>query len=120
MKIRIMLVDDHEIVRNGVANLIRREPDFQIVGEASDGESAVDLAREIRPDVILMDINLPGMDGIQATRIICDELKDVRIIGFSVYDEESHREAMLEAGAVDYFAKRGSAKDLIKKIRSHF
>jgi NarL family two-component system response regulator LiaR len=81
MKIRIMLVDSHEIVRNGVANLIRREPDFQIAGEASDGESAVDLAREIRPDAILMDINLPVMDGIQATRIICDELKDVRIIG---------------------------------------
>jgi DNA-binding NarL/FixJ family response regulator len=107
MKIRIMLVDDHEIVRNGVANLIRREPDFQIVGEASDGESAVDLAREIRPDAILMDINLPGMDGIQATRIICDELKDVRIIGFSVYDGRFIGEVLLIVP--DVLATRDSA-----------
>ena len=118
MKIRIILVDDHAVVRQGVANLIRREPDFEIVGEASDGESAVSLVREIQPDVVLMDINMPRMDGIQATQIIHEEFAAVRIIGFSVYEEESQKTAMLAAGAAAYFAKRGSSKDLIETIRA--
>ena len=119
MKIRIMLVDDHEVVRNEVANLLLREPDFQIVGEASDGESAVSLVREIRPNVILMDINMPRMNGIKVTRIIHNESADIRIIGFSVSDEELQRKAITDAGAVGYFAKSGSSKDLIATIRPY-
>ena len=118
MKIRIMLTDDHEVVRQGVANLIGRESDFEIVGEASNGESAVNLVREIQPDVVLMDVNMPVMDGIEATRRIHSEFPGIRIIGFSIHDEGLHREAMLEAGAVGYFAKRGSMKDLAGMIRS--
>ncbi len=118
MKIRIMLVDDHMIVRQGIANLIRREPDFEIVGEACDGESAVTLAREVRPNVVLMDINMPKMDGIQATQIIHEEMDDVRIIGLSMYQEESQQAAMLDAGAVAYVTKRGSTKELIETIRA--
>jgi len=118
MKIRIMLVDDCEVVRQGVASLIRREPDFEIVGEASEGQSAVDLARKIRPDVALMDINMPVMNGIEATRLIHNEFPDVRIIGFSIYDEDQQKEAMLRAGATAYFSKRGSSKNLIATIRA--
>lgn len=118
MKIRIMLVDDHEAVRRGVANLIQEYPDFEIVGEAADGEEAVSRTRKIRPDIVLMDVNMPRMDGIQATRIIHDEFPDVHVIGFSIHNEESQREAMLEAGASGYFVKRGSFKDPAATIRS--
>jgi CheY-like chemotaxis protein/anti-sigma regulatory factor (Ser/Thr protein kinase) len=118
MKIRIMLVDDHEIVRQGVANLLRKERDFEIVGEASEGESAVGLTREVRPHIVLMDVNMPRMDGIEATRIIHREFADVKIIGFSIHDDEVQRNAMLQAGAVDYFVKRGSSGKLIEMIRA--
>lgn len=118
MKIRIMLVDDHEVVRQGVANLIRREPGLEIVGEASEGKSAVDMVREVQPDVVLMDINMPAMNGIQATQLIHNEFPDIRIIGFSIYDEEQQKEAMLEAGATAYFCKRRSSRDLIETIRT--
>jgi CheY-like chemotaxis protein len=117
MKIRIVLVDDHELVRQGVANLLNKESDFEIVGEACDGASAVNLVREIRPDVVLMDINMPGMDGVQATRIICEEFAGVSVIGFSIR-EEAEKTAVLEAGAVAYFPKSGLSNDLIKAIRS--
>ncbi len=118
IKIRIMLVDDHEVVRNGVASLIRREPDFEIVSEASDGESAVNSVRKARPDVVLMDVDMPVMDGIEATRIIHEEFAGIRIVGFSIHDNEAQRKAMLQAGASDYVTKSGSAKDLIKTLRT--
>ena len=75
------------VMRQGLAGLLRAEPDIEIIGEASDGQSAIDLIRELRPDVVLMDISMPGMDGIQATRIIHKELPEVRIIGLSMFQE---------------------------------
>jgi signal transduction histidine kinase/CheY-like chemotaxis protein len=117
IKIRIVLVDDHEVVRQGVADLLNKEPDFEIAGEACDGASAVNLVREIRPDVVLMDINMPGMDGIQVTRTICKEFSGISVIGFSI-GEEAEERAILEAGAVAYFPKSRSSNDLIKVIRS--
>ena len=88
------------------------------MAEASEGRSAVNLVRQLRPDVVLMDINMPVMDGIQSTRLIHDEFPNVRIVGFSIYDEEQQRAAMLQAGATAYFCKRGSSKDLIRTIRT--
>jgi PAS domain S-box-containing protein len=117
MKIRIMLVDDHEIVRKGVANLLSKEPDFEIVGEAYDGASALNRARAIQPDVILMDINMPEMDGVQATRRIHEEFPDIFIIGFSIHEELQKRE-IIEAGAIAHLSKSGSTEELIKAIRS--
>jgi DNA-binding NarL/FixJ family response regulator len=91
---------------------------MEIVGQASDGESAVNLVRKIRPDVVIMDINMPGMNGIQATRIIHSELPEVRIIGLSMFQEGEQAQAMREAGAIEYVTKSGPAEAVIAAIRS--
>lgn len=117
-KIRIMLVDDHMVVRQGLAGLLRCESDIEIVGEASNGMAAVELARRVRPDVILMDISMPVMDGVQATRIIHSEFPEIRIMGLSTFREDEQRIAMRDAGAADYLFKSGPSEALIEGIRS--
>jgi PAS domain S-box-containing protein len=117
-RVRVVLVDDHMVMRQGLAGLLRAEPDIEIAGEASDGQSAIDLIRELRPDVVLMDISMPGMDGIQATRIIHKELPEVRIIGLSMFQEGEQQAAMREVGAVDYLTKTGPADALVEAIRA--
>jgi DNA-binding NarL/FixJ family response regulator len=116
-KIRVILVDDHMVMRQGLAGLLRAEPDIEIIGEASDGQSAIELIQELRPDVVIMDISMPGMDGIQATRIIHKELPEIRIIGLSMFQEGEQQAAMREAGAVTYLTKTGPAEALIETIR---
>jgi DNA-binding NarL/FixJ family response regulator len=113
-----MLVDDHMVMRQGLAGLLRSEPDLEISGEASDGEAAVKLVREIRPDMILMDISMPGMDGIQATSIIHKEHPEIPIIGLSMFQEGGQIAAMQEAGAVAYVTKSGPSQTLIDAIRT--
>lgn len=117
-RIRIMLVDDQDIVRQGIASLIERESDLQVVCEASNGEDAVSLARKVHPDVVLMDINMPIMNGIRATQLIHEEIADIQIIGLSVFDDEFYINDMIKAGATAFLTKRGEAKELIDKIRS--
>jgi CheY-like chemotaxis protein len=117
-KIRVVLVDDHIVMRQGLAGLLRAEADMEIVGEASDGESAVNLIRQIHPDVVLMDISMPGMNGIQATRIIHSELPEVRVIGLSMFQEGEQAAAMREAGAADYVTKSGPSEAVIATIRA--
>jgi len=116
--IRILLVDDHTIMRRGLATLLRQESDMQVVGEAADGSEAVRLARQLRPDVILMDFSLPGMNGAEATQIICEELPTVRVIGLSMFDEQDRAAAMFEAGASAYASKSESPTILLTAIRS--
>jgi PAS domain S-box-containing protein len=115
---RIVLADDHILMRQGLAGLLRLEPDFEVAGEASDGEAAVGLVRELRPDVVLMDVSMPGMDGIEATRIIHEEQPKVRVIGLSMFDANEKASAMREAGAVYYLAKSGPSEALIEAIRA--
>ncbi len=117
-RIRVMLVDDHVVMRQGLAALLQEEPDIEIVGEASDGKSAVDLAREVRPDVVLMDVSMPGMNGIEATRIIHAENPRVRVIGLSMFEEADQAAAMRQAGAVDYLNKTGPSNAVIMTIRA--
>jgi PAS domain S-box-containing protein len=117
-KIRIVLVDDHIVMRQGLATLLRDEPGMAIVGEASDGESAVKLVRDVHPDIVLMDVSMPGMNGIEATRIIHGELPDVRVIGLSMFEEGQRAGAMLQAGAVKYLTKSDAADKLVAAIRA--
>jgi signal transduction histidine kinase/ActR/RegA family two-component response regulator len=116
-KIRIVLVDDHLIVRQGLAALLREEPDLAIVGEAADGESAIRLIRGLQPEVVLMDMSMPGMNGIEATRIIHSEFPHIQTIGLSMFDEAEPGQAMRQAGAAVFLSKAGPAEALVAAIR---
>jgi PAS domain S-box-containing protein len=116
-KIRVMLVDDHAVMRQGLSSLLSLQSDIEIVGQASDGEEAVNLARKIIPDVILMDISMPKINGIEATRIIHSEFPDIRIIGLSMYTGNGQATAMINAGASAYQSKGDNTDLLIAAIR---
>ncbi len=116
--IRVLLADDHVVMRQGLSLLLGDEPDIEIIAEASDGEEAVELARRLRPDVVLMDFSMPRMDGVEATRTIHGELPEIRIIGLSMYEEADRASAMRHAGAVAYLTKSGKPDVLLAAIRS--
>ena len=117
-KIRVVLVDDHRVMRQGLASLLATQSDILIVGEASDGRSAIDLIRETRPVVVLMDINMSGMDGIEATRQIHEQMPEVKIIGLSMFNEKEQAVAIMAAGASGYLVKSDAAEAVIEAIRS--
>jgi CheY-like chemotaxis protein len=117
-RIRVLLADDHLVVRQGLARLLKAEPDIEVVGEASDGVVALELARQLLPDVVTMDVSMPRMDGIEATRILHAELPEVRVIGLSMFEEAERAAAMRQAGAVNYLPKNGPADALIQAIRA--
>jgi CheY-like chemotaxis protein len=117
-KIRVMLADDHAIVRQGIANLLSQEPDIEVVGEAADGQEAVGLATRLLPDVILMDVSMPKLNGVEATRAIRNELPYIRIIGLSMFEDVERAQAMRDAGAADYLAKSGPADVLLNALRT--
>jgi DNA-binding NarL/FixJ family response regulator len=116
--IRILLVDDHETTRMGLATILSRRLNLDVVGEASDGEMALDLARELNPDVVVMDVFLPNLNGIDATRLIVEEHPETKVIGFSMHPKSSIVNAMREAGAVTCISKSESAEVLIAAIQS--
>ncbi len=116
-KIRVMLVDDHSLTREGLFSLLSASGDIEIVGEAANGEGAMEQARRFSPDVILMDINMPGMNGVEATRRIHTEMPDIRIYGLSMNAAEDQAHAMFEAGAAGYLSKCGSTDAVLAAIR---
>ncbi len=115
----MLLVDDHDVVRRGLANLVEQQPDMLVVAEAGSGEEAVALAHQHRPDVVVMDISLPGINGVEATRRIMADLPQTCVIGLSVHEEQNVAEAMRSAGAQAYFNKSQAAEELVQAIRRH-
>ncbi len=119
-KIRVLLADDHREIRRMLALSLEEESDIEIVGQATGGKDAVRMARELRPDVVLMDISMPEMDGIAATRILHGELPEVRVLGLTVFAEADAEEAMRQAGAVGFLSKGQSVHKLAGAIRACF
>jgi two-component system response regulator NreC len=116
--IRILLVDDHAVLRAGLRALLDAEPDLVVVGEAGTGEEALEKARELRPDVVVMDLSMPGMGGLEATRRLTQELKETRVLVLTMHGEEEHLLPVLEAGGSGYVTKSGADEDLIHAIRT--
>jgi PAS domain S-box-containing protein len=116
--ISVLLVDDHALFRNGIARLLKKKPGLEVVGEARDGHEAIEFVQELKPDVILMDISMPGINGIEATRVIHERHPEVCIIGLSMHDDPEKERAMRAAGATDYRNKGCAADELVSAIHA--
>ncbi len=116
-KIRVLLVDDHAVVREGTAELLNRQPDMEVVGEAGDGATAVEMAARLKPDVVLMDVRMPVLDGIAATRQIKEARPTVAVLALTAHDEDQYVFALLEAGAAGYLLKTVRGKELVDAVR---
>lgn len=117
-KVRILLADDHTILRNGIRAILEDEPGMEVVGEAEDGRMAVTLACQLKPDIVIMDIAMPLLNGLEATRQIKRSCPGVKVIVLSMHDNEEYIIQMLEAGAMGYILKDAAAKELIQALRS--
>jgi len=118
VNIRILLADDHRILREGLRSLLAQEPDIAVVGEASDGEQVVALARELRPDLVIMDVVMPGIDGIAATRQIRAECPETRVIALSMHSDRRFVSEMVRAGALGYLVKDSAFEELNQAVRT--
>jgi DNA-binding NarL/FixJ family response regulator len=116
--IRILTVDDHPLLRKGIAALVNAEPDMKLIAEASNGRDALDAYRTYRPDVTLMDLQMPGMDGLEAIQAICREFLDARIIVLTTYDGDMRVLSALRAGARAYMLKANVHEELLNVIRA--
>lgn len=118
MGVKILLVEDHIVMREGLRGLISQQADLKVVGEATDGNQAVELARQLKPDVIIMDVRMQGMDGVEATRRIKAEMPDCRIIALSAYDNREYIMGMAKAGMSGYLLKDCAFDELVVAIRT--
>jgi DNA-binding NarL/FixJ family response regulator len=116
--VRILLVDDHEVVRHGLAAFLQNEPDLRVVGQAASGAEAVEIAGRLNPDVVVMDVTMPGMDGIEATRVIKERQPGARVIGLSALADVAVTRRMADAGASLFLSKAASPHELLRAIRS--
>jgi len=118
--IRVMIVDDHDMVRRGLAAFLRAKPDLELVGEADDGQQALDVCEQVEPDVILMDLVMPEMDGTTATRAIRERWPQVQVIALTSFQEKKLVQEALRAGAISYLLKNVSVDDLAEAIRAAY
>ncbi|MGW4965168.1 response regulator [Nonomuraea sp. NPDC004186] len=116
--IGLLIVDDHPVVRDGLAGMFGRDPEFEVLGEAADGAEAVRLAQALRPDVILMDLRMPGMDGVSATRELAERGSQARVLVLTTYDTDSHVLPAIEAGATGYLLKDAPRDELLRAVRA--
>jgi two-component system, NarL family, response regulator len=116
--IRILVADDHALMRLGIATLLRSKPDLEVVGEAADGVKAVTLFKQLLPDVLVLDLKMPGLDGVQVTVNICRDHPDAAILMLSHYDGEEHVFQALKAGARGYLTKEALGEELIEAVRT--
>lgn len=116
--IRILLADDHAILRKGIRMLISTQPDMEVIGEAKSGREAIEQARQLKPDVVVMDISMPDLNGIEGTRQICEELPYTRVIGLSMHRDAVYVREILRAGARGYLLKDSEDDDLLRAIRA--
>ncbi|WP_028610208.1 response regulator [Paenibacillus harenae] len=120
MKIKILLVDDHQIVLKGISFFLAMQPDFELVGEAHNGKEAVEKAAELQPDLILMDLNMPVMDGIEASSLIAKQHPGIKILVLTSFSDRSHIVPALQAGAAGYMLKDVEPDQLAEAIRSAY
>lgn len=116
--VRVLLVDDHEVVRRGTRELLDRAEGVEVVGEAQDGAEAIEMTRRLRPDVVLMDVAMPGVNGVEATRAIKRELPGTAVLALSAYDDDPYVFALLEAGAAGYLLKNVRGQTLVDAVRA--
>lgn len=117
-KIRILVVDDHPIVREGLCALLAVVGDMEVVGEAANGSEAIDMVRKLKPDVVLMDIAMPVMGGLEATRRICREFPKIKVLVLTQYDDKEYVLPVIEAGASGFISKAAASSELIIGIRA--
>ena len=118
MPVKVMIVDDHNLVREGLKAVFAQGDEIDVVGEASSGEEAIEMVEKVKPDVILMDISMPGMNGIQATKQIRDKHPDAKIVILTMLDQEGYVYEAIKAGATGYMLKSTSSDELVNAIQT--
>ena len=117
MKIKILLVDDHQILRDGIRSLVKGYDDMEVIGEAADGREALDMVEKLSPDIVIMDISMPDLNGIDATRMIINEAPDVKVIALSMHHDKQFVSEIFKAGASGYLIKDSAFDELEHAIR---